>query len=385
MSSVATEEQNQESIEEGPEDVVRQDAEAELSESNVEIQDAETRNAQASLLGPTIKRFSNVIERNTALNAVELERDPLAFYADVRLTPIKVKEGLYHVLSSRPGLQKQTFDWKYSVVYHGKLTYSWSLLRMGRDFRRTSPVLRPLAILETSSKQFQISEMRITDLVSPLEARSFQVCHYHDSWRTEGNHVGFQLNSDYTYEWQTVEYPPGSQCYELYLWRTNLNNPEHAIPAARIVTQDLILNPMESSKLGKEVGMWCVELDVDRVPAHIALTSAFAIKATHSRFHSWFAPKVTTVPPALPLVNFAFQDEGRVLQRSQKYWGDWEDSVARRDGQKEEVDFKKVRLIRVFNKAYLKKYAIPGQILEMLETEADHRIALLRAKLSIHD
>lgn len=355
---------------------------AEPRQSDAAAQCAEVDESEPESLGPTIRRYGNVIKRNSAINEVQFERNPLPFYGDVRLTPIKVTEGVYNILSSKPGLQAPNFKWKYSMVYHGLLTYSWSLLKISPEFQKTAPVLRPIAILETSSKHFRASEMRVTNLEHPLEARSIRVCHYRDSWSSGGNHVGFQLDSDYAYEWQSVECPPGSRCYELYLWRINLNTPERPIPAARIVAQNLIQNPMKPSKPGNKEPLWCVDLDLDRVPAHIALISAFAIRATNSRFHAWFAPKVTELPPALPLINFAFQDEGRILQRSEKFWGDWEDSRRRGDGQKD-VDLKKVHLIRVFNKAFLKSYAVPDRILEMLDAEANQNIALFRAKFSI--
>jgi len=319
---------------------------------------------------PNMDRFGSVTRRMSLLRTPSVQ-DPAEFFSNIRLTPLNTDKGIWQVLSSAPGLGETTFKWVYTMVNHGKLSYTWSLLRVSNDFNRTSPVMRPISILQTAGENISLQQLGIIDLSNVHDAKTIIGEHFYDSWHLNGHHIGFQVDEDFRYEWRPHEIMPGTGEFQLLLWRINVHDNVEAL-AATIHAQPLIQHPMDHKK-----ECWCVDVDVNRVSPHIALLSAMAIKAGHPKFHAWFAKKkVQLLPPAL-FLNFAFQDEGRVYHASGKFWGDWEEQrIANRMDNQSAIS--RIQIIRVFNKEYLKQFALSSRLLELLEKEASARAKYLR-------
>ena len=326
------------------------------------------------------KRFSRLF---TPI-ASEPECDDMKnFKPSTKLTPFFVSNGAYQVLKSKIGLENYEVSWAYSILSHGDFSHTWSLvptvgMNIVNPSENTTPI-HPIAELKTMGPGINYGEAHISDLQFRWEATSITMVHYYDSYSLNGTHTGYRVEEGSFFEWTIGKSPDVSGIMPLLLWKETTTKPPTRHLVAKLTTEPFFTSPCGNSKL------WCLEIDEDHADSHVAMLSAFAMKECHSKLASLFAKKTLCLPPALPLLNYAFQDDGRVLGRSGKFWGDWEDELqATRSSTEPGVEnHEDVKIIKVFTPSHLRKFALNHQVVKRLNEEIMHKVEDIKLYYSI--
>lgn len=309
--------------------------------------------------------FSRTQQGCTKYNALD-------FYADVRLTPVRLNKSVYQVVTTQPGLKAHNLDWKYTFISNGKRSHQWSLVKALAD--NDCKPARPLAVLETWGSGIKSYQAQISDFHKPVKARAFKMGHFWDSFRNEGLHVGFQLDSDYRFEWKRDGIQDHYGEDSLYLWRINLIDNQ-VTPVARILEKSLFQSPIDDADL------WSLEVDRDGITEHLALVSAFYLKICRVKQHALFAPRKLTIEPATLLSSFAFGDDGEVYHNEDAHW--YEGTSPKETASKSTPQSPGVRVVEVLSGPHLAQYRLLNPVIVTLETEMRRRVELSRAQLSI--
>lgn len=306
------------------------------------------------------------------------------FKPSIKLTPFYVGGGTYQVVKSKIGLENPEVSWSYSILSHGEFSHTWSLVpTVGMNImnlqENTTPI-HPIAELKTMGPGINYGEAHISDFQFRWEASSITMVHHYDSYSLDGTHTSFQVEGGSTFEWNMGKTPDISGMMPLNLWKETSANPPTRNLAAKLITEPFFTNPCGRGTL------WCLEIDEDYADAHIVLLSAFAMKECHSKVAALFAKKQLSLSPALPLLNYAFQDDGRVLGSSGKFWGDWEDELrAARNSSTEPgtENHEDVTVIKVFNPSHLRKFALNQHIINRLNDEISRKVQDIKLYYSI--
>lgn len=328
------------------------------------------RDEDVSTSSSSFEKFQALFKRQKVHK--DTKYDPLDFYADVRLTPIELDKGVFQIISSEPGLRGKNLKWEYTFMYHGRRTHEWSLLRAQHGDNDVPA--RPIAILNTWSNDVKKNESKIIDLIDPLRAHSFTMAHYWDSYSMNGTHVGFQLDEDNRYEWKSAS--EGFNTNALYLWRVNMA-ANSITPVARITTQTLFQSPSDNSTT------WCLEVDRDGISEHLALVSAFYLKVSHIKQHSYFAPRNVVLTPPKPLGGFCFQGDKHLYRNVAAGVNKSRASSPTKDAHAKKRQNQEPLVIKVFSGTHLAQYRLGPEVVDALEREMRARARCLKSILSL--
>lgn len=286
------------------------------------------------------------------------------FSASVRLTPVKLSTDVYQILASEPGIRAKALKWQYTFVYHGTWTHEWSLLRAQQSDEMYE---KPVAVMNTWCKDIKTHECKVIDLINPLNAKSFTLVHFWDSYSQNGTHIGFQLD-EYRFEWKREN----TGFEDMYLWREDLVNKSFK-RVARITAQTLFLNPINNSPL------WCLELaENSGVCAHLALVTAMYLKVSHVKQHAYFAQKHAELELPVHIKALSFEGENCVYKNEDQEWEDYPNTLP-----KSEPESGSKCIIKTISRAYLEPYKLTPSVIKALETEMRARIKDLKSALSI--
>lgn len=281
------------------------------------------------------------------------------FYPTKWFTLCAVKCGVHMVLESRAwcvSAGDSRIENSYMLISHGLFSHQYSLLDINETRRGSVDIGKPLAVYTSPSKY--ITRGTILDLTFSYGQPAQEIDLVLPPSAYSQGHVEFCACEDYRYEWR-YEDVEQTGIHAYHLWRHR--NVDGQLVLVGRISPALFLSPVDDSAL------WTLELDTDRLCPEIAILSGFMVKRLKP------FPTFTHMIPPIPrlAVNLAFEDEGVVIQRESKYFADWEDEAG--------IETKvRVRVIKVYNPAYLASFYIPKDVLLYLEAESIVRARNIR-------
>lgn len=297
--------------------------------------------------------------------------------SDMALTPVKLGTGAYKILCGSTGLGTFPIYPRYTMLSHGILRHTYSLLPEQVDPYRPL-TMRPLAVYQTASKT--LSHATISDLTSIFPSinrrrefetsvpSSIRLCFFKDSIQTA--HVELRVNQVYSYRWQLEEYPAFSNQY-IYIMRRQKLHSGWLEPVA-YVTDAKFVNPTDGSKL------WSVEIDSSKVSPELALLSCFCGKTLNAS--GFIAASVLGKVPRLPkpLYNTAYEDDYVNLVPTRT----GSDKIGSDDESEIDLDDMEypAKFIKVFSSSALSPYSIPSEVLDFLNVQTKNWVRMFRIK-----